>query len=77
MGLPDDWAKKVEDKGWRHLLTIRRVIAKTPPANVLKSGDLLLAINSNIVTSFNEVENIVQQQGNLHKYTLTLPITHY
>jgi hypothetical protein len=64
MGLSDSWISKVEEKGSRHLLIVRRVVAKSSASKQLKTSDLLLSINGKVVTSFREVEDITQLEGN-------------
>jgi len=60
MGLPDEWIEKVIQKGRRQVLIIRRLVAKTDAASKLKTGDILVAINGNLLTTFKEVEDITQ-----------------
>ena len=63
MGLSDSWISKVEEKKARHLLIIRRVVAKSPASKILKTSDLLLSINGKIVTCFKEAEDLIQLEG--------------
>jgi hypothetical protein len=63
MGLPDEWIDKVIQKGRRQVLIIRRLVAKTDAAAKLKTGDILVAINGSLLTTFKEVEDITQTAG--------------
>lgn len=61
MGLKDEWIKKIEQKGSRKVLIVRRLVAKTDAAEKLKTGDLLVAINGDTVTHFKEMEELSQK----------------
>jgi S1-C subfamily serine protease len=62
-GLSEEAARKLEDHdNRRRVLSIKRVTAGMPSADLLESGDLLLAINDEPVTSFDEVESAGQQE---------------
>ncbi len=58
LGLPDDWVDKVIQTGKRQLLVIRRLVSNTDAAAKLKTGDLLIAVNNHVLTTFKEVECI-------------------
>ena len=62
-GLNTEWALKMEahDPEQRHVLHVERVVAGTPAASLLEEGDLLLAIDGRVVTTFLEVERAAQQ----------------
>ncbi len=62
-GLDTEWALKMEahDPEQRHVLHVERVVAGTPAASLLEEGDLLLAIDDRVVTTFLEVERAAQQ----------------
>lgn len=63
-GLPDEWvARLVEhDPVRRHVLAVERTVAGTASEQLLRSGDLLLAINGRTVNRFREVERAVLGQ---------------
>jgi len=57
VGLSEEWLSKIqEESGRRHILNIRRLVANTDASKKLKTGDLLLAVDGKICTSFREVE---------------------
>ena len=58
LGLPDDWVKRIEahDGSHRQVLSIARLVAGAPAADALRPGDLLLAVNGQVVNRFREVE---------------------
>ncbi len=58
IGLSEDWTKKLSlhDSTQRQALTVVRMVGGSPAARVLKQGDLVLAIDGNVVTRFREVE---------------------
>jgi S1-C subfamily serine protease len=64
LGLPADWIAQLEDDDprRRQALQVLRVVAGTPAADVLSPGDLLLAIDGEVVTSFREVEKRSQAE---------------
>jgi S1-C subfamily serine protease len=61
-GLSESWIKRLEthSPGRRQVLSVQRLVAGTPAANVLQPGDLLLAIDGVVVNRFREVERAVQ-----------------
>jgi len=63
LGLPDEWVRRFEDHNpqRRQALGIDRLVAGTPAAALLEPGDLLLAIDGNVVNRFREVERAVQR----------------
>jgi S1-C subfamily serine protease len=62
-GLSERAARKLEDHdSRRRVLSITRVTAGMPSAELLKPGDLLLAINDEPVTTFDEVESAGQRE---------------
>ena len=62
LGLPDEWVRRLEAHGpqRRQVLGIERLVAGSPAAAVLEPGDLLLAIDGEVVNRFREVERAVQ-----------------
>lgn len=58
LGLSADWIERLEgdDPRRRQALQVIRITAGTPAADALKPGDLLLAIDGEVVTNFREVE---------------------
>jgi len=63
LGLPDEWVRRFEDHNpqRRQALGIDRLVAGSPAAALLEPGDLLLAIDGNVVNRFREVERAVQR----------------
>ena len=63
MGIDEDWVKRLEENNpvRRRALSITRLVAGTPAARLLKNGDMVLAIDGEIVTSFRELEHAVQK----------------
>lgn len=58
LGLTDAWIRRIEahDGPHRQVLSIARVVAGSPAAEVLREGDLLLAVDGKVVNRFREVE---------------------
>jgi pro-apoptotic serine protease NMA111 len=58
IGLPDSWAQRLAQHtpSLRQALTVVRLAGGSAAAQVLQQGDLLLAIDGNVVTRFREVE---------------------
>jgi pro-apoptotic serine protease NMA111 len=63
LGLPDDWVRRFEEHNpqRRQVLGIDRLVAGSSAAALLEPGDLLLAIDGNVVNRFREVERAVQK----------------
>jgi len=63
-GLDNEWALKIEahNPEQRNVLHVVRMVAGSPAAAILKDGDLILAVNGNVVTTFLEVERAAQQE---------------
>lgn len=86
-GLPHDWLNKVlaTTPNKPKLLTVNYAASSAPSAKVLTSGDIILAINDQAVSSFREVELLSQapevkvsfyREGNVHHEmikTVSLP----
>lgn len=82
--LADEWAARIaaHDPARREVLMVVRTVAATPSAELLKSGDLLLAIDGRVVTRFREVERAATQKKvdvtvwrNNAELTVTVPTT--
>jgi len=61
LGLPDEWLHRLEQHGdaRRQVLTAVRMVGGSDAARVLQQGDLLLAIDGAVVTTFRDVERAV------------------
>lgn len=70
LGLNEQWLRKMEqhDPERRQVLGVVRLVAGSPASKVLRSGDLILAIDDAPVTRFREVERAVQKD----RVTLTV-----
>ena len=60
-GLTDDWTKKLtqHSPSERSVLTAVRMVGGSPASKTLQQGDLVLAIDGQVVTRFREVERAV------------------
>jgi S1-C subfamily serine protease len=58
LGLGDPWVTRIagHSPARREVLSVTRLVAGAPAAQVLRPGDLLLAIDGRVVNSFREVE---------------------
>jgi len=58
IGLSEDWTKKLSQHNstQRQALTVVRMVGGSPASKILQQGDLVLAIDGNVVTRFREVE---------------------
>ncbi|WP_446830727.1 trypsin-like peptidase domain-containing protein [Candidatus Foliamicus sp.] len=63
-GLPETWRARVEehDLERRQVLSVSRAVAGTPAAEAMKSGDILLTINSKLATRPPEVERAAAER---------------
>jgi S1-C subfamily serine protease len=63
LGLPEEWVRRFEEHNAqrRQVLGIDRLVAGSPAATLLEPGDLVLAIDGNVVNRFREVERAVQK----------------
>lgn len=63
LGLDEDWLDRLEahNPGARRALSVTRLVAGTPAAQSLKNGDMILAIDGELVTTFREFERAVQK----------------
>jgi S1-C subfamily serine protease len=64
MGVEEEWLSRLEANNpvKRRVLSITRLVAGTPAAEVLRNGDLVLAVDGNVVTSYRALEKAVQKQ---------------
>lgn len=65
LGLPADWVSLLDDLDpeRRQVLRVRSTTAASDAARVLVSGDMILAVNNQPVTSFTDVESIIAAVG--------------
>lgn len=63
-GLDNEWARKIEahDPEQRNVLYVIRVMAGSPAATALEAGDMILAVDGNIVTTFHEVDRAAHKE---------------
>ena len=63
LGLDEAWLSKLENYNpqGRRVLSVRRLVAGSPAAAQLRNGDMILAIDGQLVTTFRELERAVQQ----------------
>ena len=63
MGVDEEWIARLEenDPERRRALSITRLVADTDAAKLLENGDIVLAIDGNVVTSYRALENAVQK----------------
>ncbi len=62
LGIPESWGRRLEttQADERQVLQISRVVAGSPAASTLQSGDLVLAVDGKIVKSFRQFERAMQ-----------------
>lgn len=65
LGLPAEWISLLDDLDpeRRQVLRVRSTTAESDAARVLSSGDMILAVNGQPVTSFTDVESIIAAVG--------------
>ena len=63
MGVDEAWVERLEKDNpvRRRALSITRVVSDTPAAESLENGDMVLAIDGEVVTSFRDLETAVQK----------------
>lgn len=63
VGLADEWISRLEARNpdRRQVLAVGRLVARSPAAEVLQTGDLLLAVDGQPINRFREVERAVQK----------------
>lgn len=67
LGLAQSWVQRLAQHTptRRQALTVVRMVGGSPAANILRQGDLLLAIDDEIVTRFREVETAVADKDHV------------
>jgi len=63
-GLPNDWAKRLEkhDPLRRKVLEVERAVSGSPAQDLIVSGDLLVAVDGQTVSTFRDVERAMQKE---------------
>jgi pro-apoptotic serine protease NMA111 len=63
MGVDEEWIDKLEkdNPDHRRALSVTRIVAGTPAARLLRNGDIILAIDGKVVSSFRALETSVQK----------------
>jgi S1-C subfamily serine protease len=62
-GLDEEWLDRLERNNptKRRALSVTRLVAGTPAARELKNGDIILAVDGDVVTSYRELEKAAQK----------------
>tara|TARA_R110002049_G_scaffold210401_6_gene381274 strand:+ start:2563 stop:5373 length:2811 start_codon:yes stop_codon:yes gene_type:complete len=63
LGVDEEWLKRLEKNNpvHRRALSVTRIVAGSPAAEQLKNGDIILAIDDKVVTSFSALEKAAQK----------------
>jgi S1-C subfamily serine protease len=63
IGVDEEWLARLEENNpvTRRALSVTRLVAGAPAANLLENGDILLAVDGKVVTSFRDIEKAVQK----------------
>jgi len=63
LGLNEAWADRIEahDSKGRRVLAIARIVAGSPAGDKLRNGDMILAVDDEVVTTFRELERATQK----------------
>lgn len=63
LGLDEDWLSRLENFNpqGRRVLSVSRLVAGSPGSEKLRNGDMILAIDGQLVTTFRELERAVQK----------------
>jgi len=63
MGVDEEWVARLEENNpvRRRALSITRIVAGTPASKLLRNGDMVLAIDGKVVTSYRALEDAVQK----------------
>ena len=64
LGLSDDWISRFESQKEtkQRILVVKNVIAGSPISNEIKSGDMILTINGDLVESYRDFEVAIQEK---------------
>lgn len=62
-GLDEDWLDRLENQNpnGRRALSVSRLVAGSPASKVLRNGDIVLAIDDSVVTTFHEFERATRK----------------
>ena len=62
LGLDESWLDKLEqhNPNGRRALSVTRLVAGSPAAEVLQTGDMILTVDDQLVSTFRELERAVQ-----------------
>ena len=65
LGLDEEWLDKLEshNPSGRRALSVSRLVAGAPSAKLLRNGDMILAVDGKLVTTFRELERAVQKRA--------------
>jgi S1-C subfamily serine protease len=63
MGMDEEWLERLERNNpvYRRVLSVTRIVAGSPAADLLRNGDMILAVDGKVVSSFREIEKAVQK----------------
>ena len=63
MGVDEEWLGKLEKNNpyYRRALSVIRLVAGTPADNLLRNGDMILAVDGEVVTSYRALEKATQK----------------
>lgn len=64
MGMDEDWLERLERNNpvYRRVLSVTRLVAGSTAAELLRNGDMVLAVDGKVVSSFREIEKAIQKQ---------------
>jgi S1-C subfamily serine protease len=64
MGVDEEWLARLEKNNplHRRALSVTRLVAGTPAAKALHNGDMILAVDGEVVTSYRALEKAVQKE---------------
>ncbi|NIV18657.1 MAG: PDZ domain-containing protein [Woeseiaceae bacterium] len=65
MGVDEEWIARLESNNpvFRRALSVTRIVADTAASQHLRNGDMVLAVDGQVVTSFRALEKAVQKQS--------------
>jgi S1-C subfamily serine protease len=63
MGMDEEWLARLERNNpvHRRVLSVTRIVAGSPASKLLRNGDMVLAVDGKVVSSFREIEKAVQK----------------